>query len=236
MFDLLGYETISRVILNVDSLQPEALIDEVVEVAGTQTLTFRLGVPRAVMDLPSSQAGLHLLPVLIGPTRLEEVVEVARGLQEKRGVTGIGLEVELGRNELPDLVERLMGEGMKVMADFGSDPELMRNLVEAGATALSTSDLNMGFGPEARLGDLLGDRPDFPVIYRAGCVSPSVLVAAMECGFAAVELRGTLSQALDGVGLAELLANAVETGRVAFERGWTHPAPGLNWDVPPWHG
>ena len=129
---------------------------------------------------------------------------------------------------LPDPIETLhaaetlVKKGFHVLPYCGADPVLCKRLEEVGCAAVmplgAPIGSNQGLQTKPFL-QIIVEQSTIPVIVDAGIGKPSEAMAAMEMGVDAVLVNTAIATAQNPVAMAAAFANAVETGRKAFEAG-----------------
>lgn len=172
--------------------------------------------------------GVAVLPNTAGCHSVREAVTTAHMARELFDTDWIKLEVIGHMDTLqPDpfaLVEAakiLSEDGFKVFPYMTEDLILGEKLLHAGCEVLMPWGAPIGSG--LGLSNIYGLRtiraqfPDVPMVIDAGLGLPSQAAAAMEMGFDAVLLNTAVAKAGNPALMAEGFAQAVVSGRMAFE-------------------
>jgi thiazole synthase len=123
--------------------------------------------------------------------------------------------------------ERLVGEGLQVLAYTGDDPIVARRLKDAGATCVMPAGSPIGSGQgilnpnqiRLVLEAIKKDDPSYPVIVDAGVGTASDVAIAMELGCDGVLLNTAIAQAEHPVQMARAMRYACLAGRQAYLAG-----------------
>lgn len=126
-----------------------------------------------------------------------------------------------------EATKELVDAGLEVLAYTNDDPITAYKLKEAGATSVMPlgSPIGSGLGIlnpnniRLCLEYLKQDDPDYPVIVDAGVGTASDVTVAMELGADGVLLNTGIAGAKDAVRMAEAMALAVRSGRLAYQAG-----------------
>ena len=172
--------------------------------------------------------GVTLLPNTSGAKNASEALFAAELAYEAIGSQWIKLEIHPDqRYLLPDPIETLKAaealvkKGFHVLPYCGADPVLCKRL-EVGCAAVmplgAPIGSNQGLQTEPFL-NIIVEQARVPVIVDAGIGKPSQAMHAMEIGVDAVLVNTAIATAHNPVAMAEAFAQAVETGRHAFEAG-----------------
>ena len=173
--------------------------------------------------------GVTLLPNTSGAKNASEALFAAELAYEAIGSQWIKLEIHPDqRYLLPDPIETLKAaealvkKGFHVLPYCGADPVLCKRLEEVGCAAVmplgAPIGSNQGLQTEPFL-NIIVEQARVPVIVDAGIGKPSQAMHAMEIGVDAVLVNTAIATAHNPVAMAEAFAQAVETGRQAFEAG-----------------
>ena len=173
--------------------------------------------------------GVTLLPNTSGAKNASEALFAAELAYEAIGSQWIKLEIHPDqRYLLPDPIETLKAaealvkKGFHVLPYCGADPVLCKRLEEVGCAAVmplgAPIGSNQGLQTEPFL-NIIVEQARVPVIVDAGIGKPSQAMHAMEIGVDAVLVNTAIATAHNPVAMAEAFAQAVETGRHAFEAG-----------------
>ncbi|NMH59848.1 thiazole synthase [Alteromonas ponticola] len=175
---------------------------------------------------------INLLPNTSGAVSAKEAVYAARLARAALDTPWIKLEIHPDqRYLLPDPVETLLAaeqlvkEGFVVLPYCSADPVLCRRLEEAGCAAVMPLAAPIGSNRGLLTKDFLHiiiEQASVPVVIDAGIGKPSEAMAVMEMGADAVLVNTAIATAHDPVNMAALFAQAVSTGRRAYEAGLAH--------------
>ncbi|HDZ15773.1 MAG TPA: thiazole synthase [Methylophaga aminisulfidivorans] len=172
----------------------------------------------------------HLLPNTAGCYSVKEAVKTAHMARELFDTDWIKLEV-LGDsyNLQPDpfaLLEAtkvLIADGFKVFPYCTDDLVLCQRLVDLGCQVLMPWGAPIGTGqgllnPFA-LKTVRQQLPDITLLVDAGIGKPSDAVQALEMGYDGVLLNTAIAEALEPELMAYAFADAINSGRLAYEAG-----------------
>ena len=240
MLQVYGTELRSRLFLGTSRYPSPAVLTAAVKASRAQVVTVSLrresSGERAGQGFWSiiRELGVRVLPNTAGCHSVKEAVTTAHMGREVFGTSWVKLEV-IGEDETlqPDvfgLVEAariLSQEGFEVFPYTTEDLIVAERLLEAGCRVLmpwgspigSGRGLNNLFGLKA----LRARFPDVPMVVDAGIGVPSHAAQALELGFDAVLINTAVSQARDPVAMAGAFAQAVASGRAAYEAGPMEP-------------
>jgi thiazole synthase len=123
--------------------------------------------------------------------------------------------------------ERLVVEGLQVLAYTGDDPIVARRLRDAGATCVMPAGSPIGSGQGVLnpnqirlvLEAIKKEDPSYPVIVDAGVGTASDVAIAMELGCDGVLLNTAIAQAEHPVQMARAMRYACLAGRQAYLAG-----------------
>ncbi|QYJ96044.1 thiazole synthase [Shewanella alkalitolerans] len=202
--------------------------------SGSQLVTLamkRLDLKAGFDDIlaPIRQSGVKLLPNTSGARNAKEAIFVAELAREVLGTSWVKLEIHPDPKYLmPDPIETfnaakvLCERGFTVLPYVHADPVLCRNLESVGCAAVmplgSPIGSNRGLETAAFL-KIIIEQAKVPVVVDAGIGSPSQAMAAMEMGASAVLVNTAIAASRDPVKMALCFADAVATGRKAYEAG-----------------
>lgn len=177
-----------------------------------------------------NRLGVKVLPNTAGCRTAKDAVTTAMMARELFGTDWIKLEVIANDDTLqPDLfglveaATTLNAEGFKVFPYTTEDLGAAERLVSAGCRVLMPWGAPIGTGrglanPYA-LNTMRNYFPDIPLVVDAGIGAPSHAAQAMEMGFDAVLLNTAVAKAADPVRMARAFAQAIDSGREAYESG-----------------
>ncbi|MFV7783227.1 thiazole synthase [Shewanella marisflavi] len=178
---------------------------------------------------PLRQSGVKLLPNTSGARNAKEAIFAAELAREVLGTSWVKLEIHPDPKYLmPDPIETfnaakvLCERGFTVLPYVHADPVLCRALEEVGCAAVmplgSPIGSNQGLATATFL-KIIIEQANVPVVVDAGIGTPSQAMAAMEMGASAVLVNTAIAASRDPVKMALCFAEAVETGRKAYEAG-----------------
>ncbi|GGP41737.1 thiazole synthase [Shewanella algicola] len=178
---------------------------------------------------PLQSMGVQLLPNTAGARNAKEAIFAAHLGREMLATNWIKLEIHPDPKYLmPDPVETLLAakqlceQGFIVLPYVHADPVLCRRLAEVGCAAVmplgSPIGSNQGLASEAFL-KIIIEQATVPVIIDAGIGAPSQACRAMEMGADAVLVNTAIASSAEPIKMARCFAQAVETGRLAYEAG-----------------
>ncbi len=240
MLRLYDAELRSRLLLGTARYPSPAVLTDAVKASGAQIVTVSLrresGGERAGQGFWSiiRDLGVRVLPNTAGCHSVKEAVTTAHMGREVFGTSWVKLEV-IGEDETlqPDvfgLVEAartLCQEGFEVFPYTTEDLIVAERLLEAGCRVLMPWGSPIGSG--RGLNNLFGLKtlrarfPEVPLVVDAGIGVPSHAAQALELGLDAVLINTAVSQARDPVAMAGAFAQAVASGRAAYEAGPMEP-------------
>ncbi|MCG9721140.1 thiazole synthase [Shewanella sp. Isolate7] len=178
---------------------------------------------------PIRQSGVKLLPNTSGARNAKEAIFAAELAREVLGTSWIKLEIHPDPKYLmPDPIETfnaakvLCERGFTVLPYVHADPVLCRNLESVGCAAVMPlgSPLGSNRGLEtATFLKIIIEQASVPFVVDAGIGSPSQAMAVMEMGASAVLVNTAIAASRDPVKMALCFADAVATGRKAYEAG-----------------
>ena len=243
----LGSHTLkSRLIVGTGKYADYQTMADALSASGTDCITVAVRRDRLIdadgrnlLDFIDTQRYL-LLPNTAGCFTAQDAIRVARlgrelllGL-ENPGADWVKLEV-LGDHKtlLPDPIatleatEKLVAEGFQVLCYTTDDPISAKRLKEAGAVSVMPAGSPIGSGQgilnpnniRICLEYLKEGDADYPVIVDAGVGTASDVTVAMELGADGVLLNTGIAGAKDAVRMAEAMALAVRSGRLAYQAG-----------------
>ena len=172
---------------------------------------------------------VHLLPNTSGAKTAAEAVYAAQLGRALLDTQWVKLEIHPdSRYLLPDPIEtlqaaeQLVAEGFVVLPYCGADPVLCKRLEEAGCAAVMPLAAPIGSNRGLLTRDFLQiivEEASVPVIVDAGIGKPSEATAVMEMGADAVLVNSAIAGARQPVAMAGAFAQAVKTGRIAYNSG-----------------
>ncbi|MCV3211508.1 thiazole synthase [Mesorhizobium sp. YC-39] len=240
MFDLLGTNLFSRLLLGTAQYPSPAILADAVKASGTSAVTVSLrremAGGRAGEQFWSliRSLGVKILPNTAGCHSVKEAVTTAKMAREVFGTNWIKLEVIGNHDTLqPDvfgLVEAariLCEDDFDVFPYTTDDLVVAERLLEVGCKVLMPwcAPIGSALGPVniMALRSMRGHFPGVPLIVDAGLGRPSHAATVMELGFDAVLLNTAIARAADPVGMARAFGKAVDAGREAFSSGMLEP-------------
>jgi thiazole synthase len=237
MLSIAGKTFPSRLILGTGKYKDFATMKACYEAARVDMVTlavrrFDLGAKGADNILNWIPKGLALLPNTAGCRTGEEALRVARLAREALQTDWVKLEVIGDPVSLyPDGEETLRAAGILVKEGFvvlpyvNADPILARKLCDAGCAAVMPLGSAIGSGLGVQNPHVLQIIREvvagygLPLVVDAGVGTASDAAVAMELGADAVLLNTAVAEAQDPVKMAQAMALAVRSGRLAFEAG-----------------
>lgn len=224
----------SRLFLGTGKFSSNKLMNEAIRASGTEMVT--VAMRRIDMDDEQDEMlvnildnNIQLLPNTSGARDAEEAVFAAQLAREAFGTDFLKLEIHPEpRHLLPDpldtlkATERLVKLGFTVLPYVQADPILCKRLEEAGAAAVMPLGAPIGTNKGLLTREFLRiiiEQSEVPVVIDAGLGLPSHAAAAMEMGADAVLVNTAIAIASDPVKMAKAFAEAVKSGRLAFESG-----------------
>jgi thiazole synthase len=170
-----------------------------------------------------------ILPNTSGAMNAEEAVRLSRLAAAAGLPKWIKLEIHPDpRYLLPDPVETfkaaevLVKEGFTVLPYINADPVLAKRLQEVGCATVmplgSPIGSNRGVETRAQIRIII-EQATVPVVVDAGLGAPSHAAEAMELGADAVLVNTAIAIASDANKMAQAFAQAVQSGRTAYELG-----------------
>lgn len=234
MLTLADHTFSSRLLTGTGKFSNPVVMRSAIATSGSSivTLAMKRVATQSVKDetLSALRAlNVTLLPNTSGAKTAQEAVFAAELAHEAIGSPWIKLEIHPDqRYLLPDPIETLKAaealvkKGFHVLPYCGADPVLCKRLEEAGCAAVmplgAPIGSNQGLQTRPFL-DIIVEQSGIPVIVDAGIGKPSEAMAAMELGADAVLVNTAIATARDPVAMAKAFANAVHSGRQAFEAG-----------------
>ncbi|MBI2213838.1 MAG: thiazole synthase [Acidobacteria bacterium] len=177
------------------------------------------------LELP----GVAVVPNTSGVRDAREAVLAAQLSREALETNWVKLEIHPDvRHLLPDPVETLRATeilarlGFVVLPYCSADPILCKRLEDVGAAAVMplAAPIGSNRGLETRsMLELIVAQSGVPVVIDAGLGAPSHAAAAMELGADAVLVNTAIAVAGDSEAMAAAFAEAVRSGRRAYEAG-----------------
>jgi thiazole synthase len=236
-FAIAGRKFRSRLLLGTGKFSSPVLMRETLAASGAEIVTVALR--RA--DLSGSRDPFAnilefidpemylLLPNTSGAATAAEAVRLARLAAAAGLPKWIKLEIHPDpRYLLPDPVETLAAaeilvrEGFVVLPYINADPVLAKRLQEVGTATVmplgSPIGSNRGLETRAQIRIII-EQATVPVVVDAGLGAPSHAAEAMELGADAVLVNTAIAVAADPCRMARAFAEAVHSGREAYEVG-----------------
>lgn len=224
----------SRLFVGTGKFSSPEILKNAIESSRTEMVTValrRVDLANPQDDIMSvlDRDTITFLPNTSGARNSEEAIRLARLARAASGSDWLKLEVTPDpRTLLPDPVETLLAteklvqEGFIVLPYINADPILALRLQDAGASAVmplgSPIGTNQGVLTDFQIAIII-DQAKVPVVVDAGIGAPSHAAYAMEMGADAVLVNTAIAIAADPVTMAAAFAQAVESGRSAFEAG-----------------
>jgi thiazole synthase len=174
-----------------------------------------------------------LLPNTSGAMNAEEAVRLARMSAAAGLPKWVKLEIHPDpRYLLPDPVETfraaeiLVKEGFTVLPYINADPVLAKRLQDIGVATVMPLGSPIGSNRGVQTRDqirIIIEQATVPVVVDAGLGAPSHAAEAMELGADAVLVNTAIAVAADPCRMARAFAEAVHSGREAYEVGMAPP-------------
>jgi len=228
-FVIAGVELDSRLIMGTGGAPSMQIVDEVLAASGTAMCTVAMrradpGTQGSIIDV-IDRRGVRVLPNTAGCRTAAEAVRTAQLAREALETDWVKLEVVADeRTLLPDPVElldaaaQLVSDGFSVLPYTNDDPVLARRLQQAGCVAVMPLGSPIGTGLGIRNPhniELIVSEAQVPVILDAGIGTASDAALAMELGCDGVLLATAVTRAQHPAQMAEAMALAVRSGRLA---------------------
>lgn len=178
---------------------------------------------------PLTEIGVKLLPNTSGARTAREAIYAAHLAREALNTEWLKLEIHPDpRYLMPDPIEtlaaaeQLVKDGFTVLPYVHADPVLCKRLEEVGCAAVmplgAPIGSNQGLASREFLRIII-EQSNVPVVVDAGIGAPSQAMEAMEMGADAVLVNTAIATAGDPMTMGRAFAQAVETGRLAYESG-----------------
>ena len=224
----------SRLFTGTGKFSSPAVMQQTIEASGSELVT--LAMKRINLHQHSDptvdhlqQLDIRLLPNTAGAKDAADAVYAAQLGRELLGTHWVKLEVHPDqRYLLPDPIEtlkaaeQLVALGFVVLPYCSADPVLCKRLEEVGCAAVmplaAPIGSNRGLLTREFL-QIIAEQATVPVVVDAGIGKPSEAMAVMEMGIDAVLVNSAIASARQPVIMARAFAQAVATGRMAFESG-----------------
>lgn len=246
VFVLGGRTFTSRLILGTGKYASYEQMNDALDASGTEVVTVAVRRERLVNERGESLLDYldtdryTVLPNTAGCFSADDAIRVSllgRDLLEQLGNPGaswVKLEV-LGDKKtlLPDPVgtleatQKLVAEGMQVLAYSSDDPIMARRLQDAGATSVMPAGSPIGSGMGVLNPNLISlciealkeSDSTYPVILDAGVGAASDVSAAMELGADGVLLNTAVAHAKHPEIMARAVRYACFAGRESYRAG-----------------
>lgn len=236
-FAIAGREFRSRLLLGTGKFSSPEVMRQTLEASGAEIVTVALRRadlsgrrdPFANILEFIDPARYLILPNTSGAMNADEAVRLARLAAAAGLPKWIKLEIHPDpRYLLPDPVETLAAaqvlvrEGFVVLPYIHADPVLAKRLQDAGTATVMPlgSPIGSNRGLETRaLIRIIIEQATVPVVVDAGLGAPSHAAEAMELGADAVLVNTAIAVANDPCRMGRAFAEAVHSGREAFEIG-----------------
>ena len=228
-----GVDLSSRLIMGTGGLTDLDALEAALLASGTELTTVALrryspsggrSLFRLLEDL-----NIRVLPNTAGCHTVRDAVLTAELGREALETNWVKLEVIADEDTLlPDVIEtleateQLAAKGFRVFAYTIDDPASALRLENAGAAAVMPLGAPIGSG----LGilnphniALIAERSSVPIVLDAGIGTASEAAAAMELGCDAVLVASAVTRAERPAAMAEAMALAVRSGRLAAGAG-----------------
>ena len=224
----------SRLFTGTGKFSSPELMQQAISASGSELVTVAMkrvrDNERADPTLAAlSELNITLLPNTSGARNAQEAVYAAQVGRALLDTNWVKLEIHPDqRYLLPDptetlrAAEQLVADGFIVLPYCSADPVLCKRLEEAGCPAVMPLGAPIGSNQgllTAPFLDIIVEQASVPVIVDAGIGKPSEAMAAMEMGVDAVLVNSAIASAQAPVAMAQAFAQAVATGRAAFEAG-----------------
>lgn len=224
----------SRLFTGTGKFSSPTVMQQAIQASGSELVT--LAMKRIDLNQPNDptvkhlqQLDIRLLPNTAGAKDAADAVYAAQLGRELLGTHWVKLEVHPDqRYLLPDPIEtlkaaeQLVALGFVVLPYCSADPVLCKRLEEAGCAAVmplaAPIGSNRGLLTREFL-QIIAEQATVPVVVDAGIGKPSEAMAVMEMGIDAVLVNSAIASARQPVAMAHAFAQAVATGRMAFESG-----------------
>jgi thiazole synthase len=223
----------SRLFIGTAGYPNQKTLLAAIDASGAEVVTVsirRVSLERYSESLVDLLGGkLQLLPNTAGCATARDAVLTAQLAREALGTNWLKLEVIGDRETLyPDVeqllraAEELVADGFTVLPYCNDDPVTCQKLADLGCAAVMPlgSFIGSGLGisnPTAI--EHICARSLVPVILDAGIGTASDAALAMELGCAGVLLNTAVARALDPVGMAVAMKQAVHAGHLARQAG-----------------
>jgi thiazole synthase len=232
-FEIAGVTLASRLILGTGGVPSMTVLEEAIRASGTDLVTVALrrvtaGVPGSVLDV-CDRTGVRVLPNTAGCFTARDAVRTAQAARDAFETDWVKLEVIADeRTLLPDSVEllaaaeQLVGMGFVVFPYTNDDPVVAVRLAEIGCAVVMPLGAPIGSGMGIRNPynlAIIREQVDIPVILDAGIGTASDATLAMELGCDGVLIASAVTRAGDPAAMAEAMALAVRSGRLAAQAG-----------------
>jgi thiazole synthase len=232
-FEVAGVTLASRLILGTGGVPSMTVLEEAIRASGTDLVTVALrrvtaGVPGSVLDV-CDRTGVRVLPNTAGCFTARDAVRTAQAARDAFETDWVKLEVIADeRTLLPDSVEllvaaeQLVNMGFVVFPYTNDDPVTAVRLAEIGCAVVMPLGAPIGSGMGIRNPynlAIIREQVDVPVILDAGIGTASDAALAMELGCDGVLIASAVTRARDPAAMAEAMALAVRSGRLAAQAG-----------------
>jgi len=230
-----GRDFTSRLFVGTGKFSSPDLMLEAVKASGSEMITVamkRVNMMHEATDEMMTHINrehVQLLPNTSGVRNAKEAVLAAQMSREIFKTNFIKLEIHPDpRYLMPDPVEtlkateQLASQGFVVLPYIQADPVLCKLLEEAGAAAVMPLGAPIGTNKGLVTRDMLEiiiEQSSLPVVVDAGLGAPSHAAEAMEMGADAVLVNTAIAIAGNPVMMARAFADAVKSGRMAFNAG-----------------
>jgi thiazole synthase len=232
-FELAGETLASRLILGTGGVPSMTVLEEAIVASGTAMVTVALrrvtpGVSGSILDV-CDRTGVRVLPNTAGCFTARDAVLTAKAAREAFETDWVKLEVIADeRTLLPDAVElldaaeQLVSLGFVVLPYTNDDPVTAQRLAQAGCAAVMPLGAPIGSGMGIRNPynlAIICEEAKVPVILDAGVGTASDATLAMELGCDGVLVASAVTRAQHPPLMAEAIALAVRSGRLARAAG-----------------
>jgi thiazole synthase len=232
-FEIAGVTLSSRLILGTGGVPSMTVLEEAIRSSGADVVTVALrrvtaGIPGSVLDV-CDRTGVRVLPNTAGCFTARDAVRTAQAARDAFETDWVKLEVIADeRTLLPDPVEllvaaeQLVSMGFVVFPYTNDDPVVAVRLAEIGCAVVMPLGAPIGSGMGIRNPynlAIIREQVEIPVILDAGIGTASDATLAMELGCDAVLVASAVTRAGDPAAMAEAMALAVRSGRLAAGAG-----------------
>lgn len=227
----------SRIFLGTARYPSPQIMRDAIQRSGAEVITVSLRREAAQQNQKQrfwdylKDLNCNILPNTAGCHTVAEAITTAQLARELFQTHWIKLEV-IGNDDTlqPDpfktveAARELIKQGFEVFPYTTADLIVAERLLEAGCRIIMPWGAPIGTGQGLRFRDSLRELrarlPNVPLVVDAGIGRPSHACEAMELGYDAVLVNTAVAKAGDPVAMAEAFAQAVRSGRQAYEAGY----------------